>query len=143
MSPEANKNIIRRWVDVWHSKNVAAVTDCVTADYVRHDPNVPEIRGIPAEQQLMTMFLTAFPDLHFTIEDLLAEGDTVVSRLTARGTHQGELFGIPPTNRHITISAVEIYRLADGKIAEQWAIMDTLGMLQQLGALPTPGQPGD
>ncbi len=139
MSTEANKDLIRRWVDLWNSKNVAAVADFVTADYVHHDPNLPEIRGIPAEQQLVSMFLSAFPDLHFTIDDMLAEGDKVVLRVTGRGTQQGELLGVPPTDRQVTFSAMLIYRLAGGKIAEQWAIMDTLGLLQQLGALPVPG----
>ena len=142
MSTEANKDIIRRWVEVWNSKNVAAVADLVTADYVRHDPNLPEIRGIPAEQQLVSMFLRAFPDLHFTIDDMLAEGDKVMLRVTGRGTHQGELLGVPPTDQHVTFSAMLVYRLAGGKIAEQWALMDTLGLLQQLGALPTLSQPG-
>ncbi len=138
MSAEENKAIIRRWVDAWHSRNVAAVDDFVTSDYVRHDPNLPEVRGPAAEKQLMTMFLSALPDLHFTIEDLVAEGDTVVARYTARGTHQGELLGIPPTNRHVAISVLEIYRLVDGKIAEQWVTMDALGMMQQLGVIPVP-----
>ncbi|MDQ4078079.1 MAG: ester cyclase [Chloroflexota bacterium] len=142
MSTEDNKAIIRRWVDAWNTQNVAAVDDFVTPDYVRHDPNVPEVRGPAAEKQLMTMFLSAFPDLHLTIEDLVAEGDRVVMRLMARGTHQGQLLGIPPTNRHIAISSLEIFRLAGGKITEQWVTMDALGMLQQLGAIPMPRQPG-
>ncbi len=141
MSTEENKAIIRRWVfEVWHNHNLSAVNEFVTADYLRHDPNVPEVRGAEAAQQLVAMFLTAFPDLHFTIEDMVAEGDTVVARYTARGTHQGELLGIPSTGRQIALSAIEIYRLTDGKIAEQWTIMDALGLMQQLGAIPAPGQ---
>ena len=141
MGAEDNKAVVRRWNELWNTHNVAAVGEMVTSDYVRHDPNAPEVRGPEAEKQLVTMYLTAFPDLHFTIEDLVAEGDTVVARLTAHGTHQGELLGMPPSNTRVTIMAVEIYRLADGKIAEQWVVSDTLGMLQQLGAIPTPGAP--
>ena len=136
MSAEENAAIVRRWVDIWHSHNVAAVADFVTADYVRHDPNLPEVRGPQAEQDLMTAFLTALPDLRFTVDDLVAHEDKVVARYTCRGTQRGELLGVPPTNQPISISAVEIYRLVDGKIAEQWVIMDALGLMQQLGVIP-------
>jgi steroid delta-isomerase-like uncharacterized protein len=141
MGAEDNKAVVRRWVELWNTQNVSAVNEMVTSDYVRHDPNAPEVRGPEAEKQLVTMYLTAFPDLHLTIEDLIAEGDRVVGRYTVRGTHQGELLGIPPSNTRVTIMAVEIYRLAEGKIAEQWVIIDALGMMQQLGAIPTPGSP--
>ena len=88
------------------------------------------------------MSLTAFPDLHFTIEELIAEGDKVAGRYTARGTHKGELMGIPPTNNAISLTVSEIYRIADGKITEHWVILDALGMMQQLGVIPAPGQAG-
>jgi steroid delta-isomerase-like uncharacterized protein len=140
MSTEENKALIRRWVELWNRQNVAAVDDMVDPSYVRHDPNIAEMRGADAEKQLITMALSAFPDLNFTIEDLIAEGDRVVGRYTMRGTHQGEWLGIPPTNTALTLSVMEIYRIADGKIAEQWVILDALGMLQQLGVIPVPGQ---
>jgi steroid delta-isomerase-like uncharacterized protein len=141
MSTQENKAIIRRWVDAWNTKNViAAIDDFITADFVRHDPSVPELRGRAAEHELMTMFLSALPDLHFTIEDLIAEGDRVVTRYTARATQQGALLGIPPTNRQFVLSIVEIYRLVDGKIAEQWVVQDSLGLFQQLGVIPALDQ---
>ena len=140
MSVEENKAIIRRWTEVWHTGNVAAVDEFVTPDYVRHDPNVPEVRGPEAEKQLIMMYLTAFPDLRFSIEDILAEGDMVVTRLTAHGTHQGELLGIPATGKQVAVPAMEIYRITGGKIAEQWVIADVLRMMQQLGVIPAPGQ---
>ena len=112
----------------------------MTQDYVHHDPNSPEVHGPEPEKQLIAMYLDAFPDLHFTIEDLVTEDDKVAARLTACGTHQGELLGIPATQRQITVPMIETYRLADGKIAEQWVVMDVLGMLQQLGAIPSPRQ---
>jgi steroid delta-isomerase-like uncharacterized protein len=140
MSTEENKALVRRWVELWNSQNVAAIDEWVAPNYVRHDPNTPEVRGAEAEKQLATMFLTAFPDLHFTIEDLIAEGDKVTGRYTARGTHKGELMGIPPTNNAISLTVLEIYRIADRKIAEQWVILDALGMMQQLGVIPAPGQ---
>jgi predicted ester cyclase len=88
------------------------------------------------------MYLTAFPDLHLTIEDLIAEGDKVVDRQTARGTHQGTFMGIPPTGKQITVTAMNISRIVGGKIVEHWVELDTLGMLQQLGVVPMPGQAG-
>jgi len=141
MSSDDNKAIIRRWIELWNSQDVAAVEQFIAPNYVRHDPNVPEVRGVEAEKQLITMFLSAFPDLHFTIEDLIAEGDTIMGRLTAHGTHKGEFMGIPPTNNAITVTAIEIYRIADGMIEEQWTVVDVLGMLQQLGVIPAPGGP--
>ena len=140
MSAEENKALVRRWVELWNEKNIPAVNDFVAQDYVRHDPNAPAVYGPEAEKELIATYLDAFPDLHFTIEDLVTEDDKVAARLTARGTHQGELLGIPATQRQITVPMIETYRLADGKIAEQWVVMDVLGMLQQLGAIPSPGQ---
>jgi len=86
------------------------------------------------------MYLTAFPDLHFTVEDFIAEGDKVVARLTVRGTQQGIFMGIPPTGKHATVTAIDINRMAGGKSVEHWLNMDTLGLLQQLGVIPAPGQ---
>lgn len=140
MSVDENKALIRRWIELWNAQNVAGVDDFVAADYVRHDPNVPEIRGPEGEKQLISMALAAFPDMHISVEDLIAEGAQVVGRLRLQGTQRGEWMGIPPTNKTITIEMVEVYRVSDGKIAEQWVILDALGMLQQLGVVPTPGQ---
>jgi predicted ester cyclase len=86
------------------------------------------------------MYLTAFPDLHFTVEDIIAEGDKVVTRLTCRGTQQGAFMGIPPTGKQATVTAIDINRFAGGKSVEHWLNMDTLGLLQQLGVIPAPGQ---
>ena len=141
MSLEENKALVRRWVELWNAGDAAAIAELVTPDYVRHDSNGPEVGGPAAERQLVEMYRTAFPDLHFTIEHLVAEGDLVVARLTVRGTHRGELLGVPPTGRPITLAAMDLYRIRDGKIAEQWVMLDALGLLQQLGAIPAPGHP--
>jgi predicted ester cyclase len=85
------------------------------------------------------MYLSAFPDLRFAVEDMVAEGEKVVLRYTIRGTHKGELLGISPTDKQVTLTATETYRLAGGMIEEQWVNMDALGMMQQLGAIPQPG----
>ena len=99
MSAEENKALIRRWVELWNTQNVAAVGELVVPTYVRHDPNSPEVRGVEGEQQFMTMAIAAFPDLKFTTDDLFGEGDRVAGHYTLRGTHQGEWLGIPPTNQ--------------------------------------------
>lgn len=84
------------------------------------------------------MYRAAFPDLRFTMEDVIAEGDMVTVHLVARGTHRGELFGVPPTGGQVTVEAMERYRIADGRVAEQWVVMDALGLMQQIGAIPAP-----
>ena len=86
------------------------------------------------------LYFTAFPDLHFTIEDQIAEGDRVVTRFTARGTHQGAFIGIPPTGKQGVVTGTGIDRFANGKIVEAWFNSDDLGLLQQLGVVPSPGQ---
>ncbi len=140
MTPEEHKAVVRRWTDLWNAGDAAAIAALVTPDYVRHDPNGPEVRGPEAEHQLVAMYRAAFPDLHFTIEHLVAEGDLVVARLIARGTHRGELLGIPPTGKQITMTGIAIHRIAGGKIVEHWHEIDMLGGLQQLGVIPAPGQ---
>ena len=86
------------------------------------------------------MYLSAFPDLHITVEDMIAEGDKIVARLTMRGTHQGAFLGIPPTGKQVTGTAIDINRITGGKSVEHWNNSDTLGLLQQLGVVPLPGQ---
>lgn len=137
---EEHKTILRRWIEVWSEGNVDAVDEFVTDTYVRHDPNAPEVRGPEAEKQLMAMYLSALPDLRFAIEDIVAEGDKAVLRWTCHGTHKGELLGIPPTDKQVAFSGTDTFRLAEGKIDEQWVNMDALGMMRQLGAIPEPGQ---
>jgi steroid delta-isomerase-like uncharacterized protein len=140
VSLEENEAIMHRWIDAWNEGNVDAVDEFVSDAFVHHDPNALEVRGPEAEKQLMAMYLSAFPDLHFAIENVVAEGDKVVLLYTIRGTHKGALMGIPPKNRQVTLTATETYCLAGGKIEEQWVNMDALGMMQQLGAIPEPGE---
>lgn len=136
--PEENKDIVRSWVEAFNEGNLDAVDELLTDSYVRHDPNSPEVRGSTEEKQLIAMYRSAFPDLHFTIEDMVAEDDKVATRLGISATHKGELIGIPPTEKRLSFTAMEIYRLKEGKIEEQWVNVDTLSMMQQLGAIPAP-----
>ena len=153
MSTEDNKAIARRlYEEVWEKGNVAIVDELLAPNMVDHfhyPANVP----VPAEYQLsleqikqnVSHFHTTFPDFQYIVELQVAEGDLVVTRLTARGTHTGEYQGltyksIPPTGKQVTWTFTEIVRILDGKIVEQWSNGDDLGRLQQLGALPTRGQ---
>ncbi|UCG69835.1 MAG: ester cyclase, partial [Thermoplasmata archaeon] len=106
----------------------------VTADFVDHnppDPNIP--KGVEGLKQTFTMFRSAFPDFHATVEDMISEGDRVVTRLTMHGTHKGEFMGIPATGPEIHVPVIDIIRLSNGKAVERWGVEDIAGMMQQLG----------
>jgi len=138
MSTENNKTLIRRvYEETINQGNLALLDELYSSDYVEHDPNYPQpVLGAEGLKQYFQTFRTAFPDLHLAIEDLVGEGDTVAVRQTARGTHQGELFGIPPTGKQITVTGMTIHRFVNGKPVESWVNSDSLGMLQQLGVIP-------
>ncbi len=139
MSIEENKALVQRFVEeVWNKGNLAAADEFLAANSVGHDPDAPGLApGVEGFKQVFTMFRTAFPDLHVTVEDMIAEGDKVVSRTTARGTHKGELMGIAPTGKQVTVAEIRIHRIAGGKIVEHWGIVDKLSLMQQLGVVPT------
>jgi len=141
MSIEENKAFMRRMYEEVHNKGNLAVIDEVTAvDFIDHDPMVAELPpGPEGVKQEFSMLRAAFPDLHVTVEDMVAEGDKVVSRLTMRGTHKGEFMGIAPTGKQITVAVIDILRIVGGKIVEHWNIVDNLGMMQQLSVVPPPG----
>ena len=134
MSIEENKDLVRRFMEeVWKRMNAEAVDRFVAPDMIDHSGRGS---GREAVQQTVRLFAAAFPDWHLTIEDLIAEGDKVVMRGVAGGTHRGAFMGIPPTGRRVTVPGIHIMRIADGKIAEHWAQGDYLGMMQQLGRIP-------
>ena len=142
MSLEENKVLARRFVEeVWNQKNLAVARELLAATYVFHTPGrLPELPpGPEGFQQYASAFLIAFPDVHVTIEDQIAERDKVVTRWTSHGTNTGSLFGMPSTGRSATITGITIDRIADGKLVESWDELDQLGMLQQLGVIPAPG----
>ena len=101
-----------------------------------------QAQGRQGTLELFTMLRTVFPDLRITVEDIVAEGDKVVSRGTFSGTHKGEFMGIAPTGKQITVGLIEIVRIVAGKMVEHWNVVDNLGMMRQLGVVPTPGQGG-
>ena len=134
---EQNKMRMRRAInEVWNGENFTAVNELVTSDVVLHLSRPgDEIHGREGVSQFYAELHAAFPDIHFTIEDQLADGDKVVTRWICRGTHKGEFQGMPPTGKQINVTGIDIDRIADGKVVECWPVMDELGMLQQLGAL--------
>jgi ketosteroid isomerase-like protein len=146
MSAEGNKALIRRYFEVIDAEcksgnaNADVLDEFLAADMVTHSPNPEwERRRLPpnreAGKMLFKMFATAAPGYH-VIEDLIAEGDKVVARLKAYGTHEGELMGIPRTGKQIEMSGIVIWRIADGKIVEHWAQIDVAGLMQQLRPMP-------
>lgn len=137
MSTEHNKANDRRFYEAWSQGNLADLDEVCASEYVLHDSST-SVQGLEAMKQFVSMYLAAFPDGHFTIEDQIAEGDKIVTRWTFRGTHKGELQGIPPTGKQVIVTGISMDRVADGKAVEAWSNFDALGMLKQLGVLP-PG----
>jgi steroid delta-isomerase-like uncharacterized protein len=137
---EQNKALVRRSFDeVWNQGKFALISELVAANATFHDANVPggKFTGPEGVKQFVQIYRTAFPDVRFTIDDQVAEGDKVATRWTAIGTHKGELMGIAPTNKRATVTGVDVDRFQDGKVVEAWASYDMLGMLQQLGVVPS------
>jgi steroid delta-isomerase-like uncharacterized protein len=133
---EENKAIAQRSWELASQHNPDALEEVYAADLVWHEPD-QEVHGLEEAKHYYSTYLSAFPDLSFTVEDVLADGDKVVTRWTGRGTHQGEIeeFG-PPTGKQIEIKGITIHRFEEGKIVEEWERYDILGLLQQLGLVP-------
>lgn len=131
------KEIGRRLAeDPWIGK-LDEVIELVADDYVGHEPTSPEaIRGKEGFREFVDRYLAAFPDGRITVDQQIAEGDLVVNRWTGRGTNTGELQGMPPTGKQVTVTGITIARIEDGRLREDWTSWDTLGMLQQLGVVP-------
>lgn len=139
MSTEENKALVRRWVaEAWNNGNFTEADAMYSANYVLHDPAGP-VHGSEGLKQFIAMYRSSFPDLHFTLEDVVAEGNMVAWRYTASGTHKGDLMGIPPTGKQIRVTGIVVSRFVNSKWEEDWVNNDTLGLLQQLGAIPTQG----
>jgi steroid delta-isomerase-like uncharacterized protein len=137
---DQNKEIDCRLIEeVWNRGNFDIVDELVASDFIGHS-SVPEkeTHGPEGVRQFYMALREAFPDIHFTIEDQVAEGDRVVTRWTAEATQTGEFQGIPPTGNHGTITGITIDRIAGGKLVECWTEIDELGLLRQLGVVPAP-----
>jgi steroid delta-isomerase-like uncharacterized protein len=144
MSMDENKTIVRRFFEeLWNAKQLDRIDELVARDYIDGNPLPGQAPGLEAAKQKWAMYFAGIPDLSAKLEDLVAEGDKVVVRFTAEGTHEGTLLGVPPTGKRLRISGISIYRLAEGKVVEHWEEGDRLGLLQQLGVIPAPAAHGD
>jgi steroid delta-isomerase-like uncharacterized protein len=144
MSTEENKALaLRVHLEIMNQGKLDVADEIIDRNVVWHSSLVPPEaqRGPDGFKVFARVCRAAFPDFRLTEEDTVAEGDKVVNRWTFRGTPQGEFVGMPATNRQVTTSGIDIFRIADGKIVEAWQSTDQLGLLQQLGAIPTPGAP--
>ncbi len=130
-----NEALVRRYVEEVYDQRRLDVDDEIFApDFTLHDPDLPGgARGPEGMKRVVETFVGAFPDLQVSLDDEFSSGDKVVTRWTSMGTHQGELMGIAPTGNRVEVTAVGIWRVAEGKIAEVWVVFDALGMMQQLG----------
>lgn len=138
MSTEENKAIVSRWVEeFWNQKNPALIDEILSPNYILHNSDGP-IQGREAFRQFAAMFQTAIPDLHVTVETILAEGDKVVWRYLLRGTHRGDFLSIPATGKPVALTGIIISRFAGGMWEEDWQDNNLLGLLQQIGAIPAP-----
>jgi steroid delta-isomerase-like uncharacterized protein len=143
MSAEENKAFVRRFIEeAWDRGNLSVVDEVVAEDFAYHGspPGIPATRE--GFRQVIALSREAFPDLSLEIEDVVAEGDRVAVRYTMRGTHPGDLMGIPPSGEQVSVPGIVILRVADGKLTDRWENADELGMMQQLGVVPAPEQAG-
>jgi steroid delta-isomerase-like uncharacterized protein len=140
---DANKKASRKVIEeVFGAGKYDIADDLIHGDAIGYDPALPEpVRGPDGLKESARGYRAAFPDLKITVDQIVGEGDLVAVRWTARGTHQGDLFGISPTAKQATVTGITIDRYKDGKIVESWTNWDTLGLLQQIGAVPTAMQP--
>jgi steroid delta-isomerase-like uncharacterized protein len=140
MSADANKAVLTRfWEEIFNDGNVDVVDEIVAEEYLNHDLVPGEAPGRAGLKQFVLYLRSAFPDLHFTIEQTVADDDKVVVRWRSKGTHKGEFMGVPGTGISTSVTGMAMHRVADGKIVEGWNNWDALGMLTAMGVVPNPG----
>ena len=133
----SNDAVVRRVFDeAWNQKKINIIDETHASGYAFHDPASPGIDSPEAYKGFLNTYHNGFPDTHFTVEEVICSGENVVVRFSITSTHTGELRGIPPSNKKIAITGISVFRMANGKIAEEWCNWDTLGMLQQIGVIP-------
>lgn len=142
MSPEDNKAILRHALDeIWNKGNLEAADELTSPEFVAQTNTL----GLAANTDLVqmkrsvAMYRSGFPDLRITLDDMIAESDMVAVRFTATGTHLGQMLGIPPTGKRVSVVNITLYHMRDGRIVDQQGLTDTLGLLQQLGMAPQFG----
>lgn len=139
MSTEQNKAAVRHFNEAFNTGDLDRAITVFAPHAVVHNSGAPDPLNLEGFKQFGGVFLTAFPGGQLTIDDLIADEDRIVSRITYRGTHTGDLMGIPPTGKSVTVSAMIIDQFANGKIVETWRLFDHMAMMQQLGVIPVTG----
>ncbi|MEX2247224.1 MAG: ester cyclase [Dehalococcoidia bacterium] len=136
---DANKQLIRRFYEAIDEGDPAILDQFIARGYDDHNPPFPNLSpGLAGSREAFHLALTAFSDFRHEVIDQIAEGDRVVTRMTASGRHTGEFLGIPATGKEVTMTGIAVHRIVDGKIAEHWSEVDGFGLFQQLGAFPAP-----
>ncbi len=144
MSTQENKDLVRRWWEALNQRTASQMIDeTYASDYILHDPSLAEpVQGLAGVREFVAMVLEAFPDARYTIESLVAEGDTVAQYVLVRGTHKAAFQGIPATGKQVAVWIMVISRIANGRIVEEWQLFDALGMLKQMGVIPEESPAG-
>lgn len=138
MTSEANKLTMQKFVEFINTASEALADELISTEAIFHVPGRPEpMQGPAGYLAIIGMMREGFPDIQWTLEEMVAESDKVAARFTMRGTHQGPFFGVAPTGKKITVQAMNLYRLSDGKFVEERGQPDMLGLLQQIGAAPS------
>jgi len=141
MSVEENKALVRRCIEEVHNKrNVVAMDEFFAPNVIPHALPPTTTRGREGYKQMLSALFAAFPDFSITVEDMIAEGDKVVCRVTTRGTHRGEFMGMAPTGKRMTWTSIFIWRIEGGKVVEIWSEVDQIGLMRQMGVVPSPGR---
>jgi steroid delta-isomerase-like uncharacterized protein len=135
MSTEANKGLIHRYIAAVDRGDVRALDEFIAPHFVDHSPFPGTTGDLAGLRQAFAIFQKGVPGTH-TIDDLIAEGDKVAGRITGFGTHSGEFMGIPATGKKVQVAGIAIWRIENGRIVEHWSQVDSLGLMQQLGAMP-------
>jgi steroid delta-isomerase-like uncharacterized protein len=137
MTTNNKEFVLRNWYqELWDNWNITLADDVLSDDYRFHAPGVPVALDRDTTKQVVAMYAKSFPDLKHTVDELIAEGDSVAARWTVNGTHRGEFQGIPASGKQVTLSGVTLHHVKDGKIRETWLSFDSMDLLQQLGAVP-------
>ena len=139
MTVETNKQIMRLFTEFINTASEGLANELISPQAIFHVPGRPEpMRGPSGYLAIIAMMRGGFPDIQWTLEEIIAEDDRVAARFTMRGTHQGPFFGVPPTGNKIQVQAMNFYRLSGGQFVEEYGQPDLLGLLQQIGAVPKP-----
>jgi steroid delta-isomerase-like uncharacterized protein len=142
MSSAENLAMVRRMLDVMTSGNTNELAQFVASNWVNHDPSLPPLEGLEGAKQLANMWRGAFPDLKITIDDSISEGEKVAVRFHVVGKNTGAFMDMPATGKSVNVTGTGIFRVANGKLTDNWVNFDALGLMQQLGLVPVPGRAG-